>query len=276
LHGERLGWWSPQRYDKRKRMRALVNGAVDDARTRILLDTGANVSVISASVAKRIRVREVRGHGRSLEVRGINPGVMETRRRALVKITLGWEQVYEFEMWIMDHSAGVDVVLGMDFMIPAGIRLDLFHGTARLTDEVMVPLLNLRVGRSRIYTYPVASGESFDFRGQRLPRSEYDVWVRRTGKLVPTVTRFRRGQRTWIRLTNITTTVAQCAKHDSVVLWVPHGELPRETGYARLDSNKYKVWQVLAYSTSRDETLQGRERRLYEQWLAEQPPAVER
>ncbi|KAE9043033.1 hypothetical protein PR002_g3561 [Phytophthora rubi] len=66
---------------------------------------------------------------------------METQRRALMKVTLGWEHAYEFEMWVMDHSAGVDVVLGMDFMVPAGIRLDLFHGTARLPDEVMVPLL---------------------------------------------------------------------------------------------------------------------------------------
>ncbi|OWY93297.1 LOW QUALITY PROTEIN: Eukaryotic/viral aspartic protease [Phytophthora megakarya] len=109
-------------------------GAIEDTLTRILLDTGANVSVISA--AKRLRLREVSDHGRSLEVRGINPGVLETRRRALVKITLGWERVYEFEMWIMEHSAGVDVVLGTDFMIPAGVRLDLFHGTARLPEGV--------------------------------------------------------------------------------------------------------------------------------------------
>ncbi|EGZ27428.1 hypothetical protein PHYSODRAFT_400691, partial [Phytophthora sojae] len=289
LPGERLGWWSSQRYDKRKRMRALVNGAVDDARTRLLLDTGANVSVISASFAKRLRVQEVRDNGQSLEVRGINPEVMETWRRTLVKITLGWEQAYEFEMWIIDHSAGVDVVLGMDFMIPAGIRLDLFHGTARLPDDVMVPLLKSQsVGDDEPYgTQPscgpiedlyVPGREWREFRlpRQRLPRSAYDVWVRRTGKLVPTVTRFRRGQPMWTRLTNITTTAAQCAKHDSVVLWVPHGELPRETGYARLDSNIYKEWQVLAYSTSRDETLYGRERCLYDQWLAKQPPAVER
>ncbi|KAE8976663.1 hypothetical protein PF004_g32216 [Phytophthora fragariae] len=111
-------------------MRALVKGAVDDTRIRILLDTGANVSVISASFAKKLRVREVFDHGRSLEVRGINPGIMETQRRALVKVTLGWKHAYEFEVWIMDHSAGVDVVLGMDFMVPAGIRLDLFHASA--------------------------------------------------------------------------------------------------------------------------------------------------
>ncbi|EGZ24070.1 hypothetical protein PHYSODRAFT_325222 [Phytophthora sojae] len=197
LPGERLWWWSSQRYDKRKRMRALANGAVDDARTRILLDTGANVSVVSASFAKRLRVREVRNHGRSLEVRnhgrslevrGINPGVMETRRRTLVKITLGWEQVYEFEMWIMDHSAGVDVVLGMDFIIPAGIRLDLFHGTARLPDDVMVSLLQsqsveddepygtqLSCGSTEDLYVPGREWREFRLPRQRLPRSKYDV-----------------------------------------------------------------------------------------------------
>ncbi|KAE9157773.1 hypothetical protein PF002_g33290, partial [Phytophthora fragariae] len=75
-------------------MRALVKSAVDDTRIRILLDTGANVSVISASFAKKLRVFD---HGRSLEVRGINPGIMETQRRALVKVTLGWKHAYEFE-----------------------------------------------------------------------------------------------------------------------------------------------------------------------------------
>ncbi|OWZ00386.1 hypothetical protein PHMEG_00028434 [Phytophthora megakarya] len=113
LPGERLGWWSSQRYDKRKKMRAVVMGAIDDARTRIQLDSGANVSVISAAYAKRLRLLEVSDHGRSLD----------------------------FEMWIMEHSAGVDVVLGTDFMIFAGVRLDLFHGTARLPDEVIVPLV---------------------------------------------------------------------------------------------------------------------------------------
>ncbi|KAE8987609.1 hypothetical protein PR001_g22274 [Phytophthora rubi] len=71
LPGERMGWWSSQRYDKRKRMRALVKGAVDDTRTKILLDTGANVNVTSASFAKKLRVREVLDHGRSLEVRSL-------------------------------------------------------------------------------------------------------------------------------------------------------------------------------------------------------------
>ncbi|KAE9286568.1 hypothetical protein PF008_g26630 [Phytophthora fragariae] len=61
---------------------------------------------------------------------------MATSRRALVKVTLGWQHV-----WIMDHGAGVDVVLGTDFMIPAGVRLDMFHAAARLPNEVGIPLI---------------------------------------------------------------------------------------------------------------------------------------
>ncbi|POM79974.1 Hypothetical protein PHPALM_2245 [Phytophthora palmivora] len=163
------------------------------------------------------------------------------KTKALVKITLGWERMYEFEMWIMNHSAGVDVVLGTDFMIPAGVRLDLFHGTARLPDEVMVPLIKslsaaddepygtqVVGGPTEDLYIPVTSGENFGLNG------------------APDVE-----------------PADEC-------------ELPREPGYVRLRSNKYKEWQILAYAESRDETLFERERELYECWLAEQPPAVER
>ncbi|GMF24885.1 unnamed protein product [Phytophthora fragariaefolia] len=63
----------------------------------------------------------------------------------LAKVTLGWNQEYEYELWVMDHGAGVDVVLGMDFMIPADVRLDLFQATARLPDEVEIPLIKTQL-----------------------------------------------------------------------------------------------------------------------------------
>ncbi|ETP28185.1 hypothetical protein F442_22523 [Phytophthora nicotianae P10297] len=119
-------------YKGHSKMMKLNPGAVNDHRTRILLDTGANVSVITDTFAKKLRLRDIPDHGRSIDIQGISEGKVSTTRRALVKITLGWEMVYEFEMWVMAHSAGVDVVLGTDFMIPAGIRLDLFHGAAQL------------------------------------------------------------------------------------------------------------------------------------------------
>ncbi|OWY93874.1 hypothetical protein PHMEG_00036565 [Phytophthora megakarya] len=245
-------------------------GAIDDTRTRILLDTRANVSVISAIYAKRLRLREVSDHGRSLEVRGINSVVLETRRRTLVKITLRWERVYEFEMWIMEHSAGVDVVLGTDFMILAGVRLDLFHGTARLPDEVTVPLVkSANTVEDDPYGAQVVGGpteDSYIPRGEwrefRLPRKRpsratHELWIRRIRHMVPNGGGIPQG-----------------TAH--VVLWIPKGELPREVGYVRLDSSMYNEWQVLAYPEGRDDTLLQKEKEFYECWLAEQPPAVER
>ncbi|GMF52931.1 unnamed protein product [Phytophthora fragariaefolia] len=60
-----------------------------------------------------------------------------TQERAKVKLTLGWELVYEFEVWIMPHTRG-DVIAGTDFMIPAGVRLDLFRSTMKNPEEVVV------------------------------------------------------------------------------------------------------------------------------------------
>ncbi|GMF57059.1 unnamed protein product [Phytophthora fragariaefolia] len=141
LSGERLGWRSAQKFDKQVRMRTVVQGTVKDAHTRILLDTGANVSVISELFAKQLRLREIRDHGRCMEIQGFIKGTMATTKRALAKVTLRWNRVYEYELWVMDHGAGVDVALGAYFMIPAGVRLDFFHATTRLPDDVEIPLI---------------------------------------------------------------------------------------------------------------------------------------
>ncbi|GMF62357.1 unnamed protein product [Phytophthora fragariaefolia] len=142
--GERMGWWSAQKFDRRVRMRALVLGAVNDVRTKILLDTGANVSAVSELFARRHHLKRRTNSDRQIDVQGIGKGKVLTSSRAPVKVTLGWQVVYEFEVWIMPHHAGVDLILGTDFMIPAGTRLDLYNSTARLPDEVKIPLIKSR------------------------------------------------------------------------------------------------------------------------------------
>ncbi|OWZ08206.1 LOW QUALITY PROTEIN: hypothetical protein PHMEG_00019287 [Phytophthora megakarya] len=142
LPGKRMGWWSSQRFDRRVKMRALVRGAVSDVRTSILLlDTGANVRIITMKLARRLRLEPIQERGRQLEVQGIQEGKMSTTAPVKAKVTLGWNTVYEFEFWVMDHNAGSEAVFGTDFMIPAGIRLDLFKATAKLPGEQMVPLV---------------------------------------------------------------------------------------------------------------------------------------
>ncbi|GMF16102.1 unnamed protein product [Phytophthora fragariaefolia] len=258
LSGERLGWWSAQKFDKRVRMRALVQGAANDARTRILLDTGANVSVISERFDKQLRLREVRDHGRCV-------------------------------LWVIDDGAGVDVVLGMDFMIPTGVRLDLFHATARLPDEVEIPLIKTQRmadtrkegphvpdGHTEVLTIPWH--ESRNNRPMRQPPTNetHELWVRRTKELIPKVVEFLRGRARRVRVTNISDRLVTCPVHLPLLMWVPRGSLPRTEGYVRLGSDKYNEWRVLAYSRSRDSNLYKDEGEIYQRWLAAQPSAVER
>ncbi|OWZ07005.1 Eukaryotic/viral aspartic protease [Phytophthora megakarya] len=114
---------------------AHVRGAVNDVRTPIRLDTGANVSIITTKLARRLKLKRAQRHGRQLEVQGIKKGSMNTTTRVIAKVTLGWNTVYEYEFWVIEHCAGSDVVLGTDFMIPAGIRLDLFNANVNCPEK---------------------------------------------------------------------------------------------------------------------------------------------
>ncbi|KAG2887632.1 hypothetical protein PC117_g25119 [Phytophthora cactorum] len=222
-------------------MRALV----DDKCTRILLDTGANVSVITDTFAKKLRLRDVPDQGRRIDIQGINEGKVSTTRQAQVKITLGWEMLYEFEMWVMAHSAGVDVVLGTDFMIPAAIRLDLNHGAAQLPNEIRIPLvktknmLDSEEYGSHVNAWP---SEQMDIPGYEWRVSAVEaasgVGVHMVGS---SLQRLRLG--------------GVLPAHDDIAVLVPAGDLSRGDGYVRVDSKKYLDWQVLVYEGCRDREL---------------------
>ncbi|POM71250.1 Hypothetical protein PHPALM_12201 [Phytophthora palmivora] len=223
LRGERLGWWSLQKFVRRARMRALVIGAVNDRRVEILLDTGANGSVIY--------------------IQGIGKDKVSTTHKALVKVTLGWEVVYEFE------------VRPTDFMIPAWIRLDLYNSTAKLPDEVVVPLLpSLKVRDDQTYGLQTADGPTeavcqsdlaiaeFKLRHKQPSDLTHKFWVRRTDDWIPTIMMNAKGKATRVYLTSTRPTSVWCPAHFPVVIWLPHGMLSSE-GYVQLNSAEYRDWQ---------------------------------
>ncbi|KAI9993013.1 hypothetical protein PInf_015068 [Phytophthora infestans] len=87
---------------------------------------------------------------------------MVTTSRAVVKVTLGWEVTYEFEVWIMPHHAGVDLILGTDLMIPAGIRLDLYNSAVKLPDEMVIPLIRSSNAPTKTELDQISHGEKGD------------------------------------------------------------------------------------------------------------------
>ncbi|OWZ01745.1 LOW QUALITY PROTEIN: hypothetical protein PHMEG_00026808 [Phytophthora megakarya] len=265
LPWERMGWWASQRFDQRNASSRAW--AVNDVRASILVDTGTNVNIITTKLARRLRLEAIRAHGRQLEVRAIKEGKMSMTIRVKTKLTLCWNTVYEFEFWVMDHKAGSEEVLGTDVMISAGIRLDLFNATIKLPGEAMVPLVKslsaeedtaegMHVTGGSTENLEIPAGEWIEFRLQKKKPSlgTYDVWVRRTAALIPPIIRFRKGQPTQVRLTNIIDRVVYSPALLNVIVWVPRGIMPKQGGYVPIDSWKYEQWQVLAYADSHAET----------------------
>ncbi|GMF49016.1 unnamed protein product [Phytophthora fragariaefolia] len=250
--GERMGWWSAQKFDPRVRMRALVLGAVNDARTKILLHTGANVSAVSESFARRLHLKRRTNSDRQIDVQDIGKGKVLTSSRATVKVTLDWQVIYEFEVWIMPHHAGVNLILGTDFMIPAGIWLDLYNSTARLPDEVEIPLIKSRSawlaeptygdrvsdGPAESLSIPARMIAEFTLRRKQPSEDTHEFWVRRTKDWIPTVAQSSRGKPTRVLLTDLSGKPVWCPAHFPVILWAPHGELPPDGGYVRPNSAK--------------------------------------
>ncbi|GMF32553.1 unnamed protein product [Phytophthora fragariaefolia] len=224
-------------------MRALVMGAVNDWRTKILLDTGANISAVSESFARKPRLRRSVSLDKKIDIQGIAKDKVYTQEQTKVKLTLGWELVYESEVWIMPHYAGMDVILGTDFMIPAGVRLDLF----RPNDALEVP-----------------PGSVVEFKLQRNCPSwiTHDLWVRRTNNLVPTVRFDRSGRPSRVKVTNVSDRRVWCPAHFIFVWWVPNDDLPLDDGYVQMHTRKYRDWQLLAFVAATDGQLSDKERLL--------------
>ncbi|GMF41661.1 unnamed protein product [Phytophthora fragariaefolia] len=164
---------------------------------------------------------------------------MEIEKARNGSIGGGDERMYD--EWNGDSSEGwvsMDVVLGTDFMIPAGVRLGLFHATAQLLNEIEIPLIKTQrmvdtreeaphVPDGPIEVLTIPRHVSRDDRPMRqLPTNETHVlWVQRTKEFIPKVVEFRRGP-----------TASTSDKYLGPTSHVPRGDLPRAEGYVQLGS----------------------------------------
>ncbi|ETP34141.1 hypothetical protein F442_17474 [Phytophthora nicotianae P10297] len=131
--GERYGWWVNHDPDEDWGKVATVHGAVNDFRTPVLLDTGATVSMMSLNLARRLKLK-LSSH-KQIRVPGLGGVPIYISTSARVKLTLGPRVVYILELWVANIGEGVDVLLGMDFMFSAGVRLGIREGLIKLPDD---------------------------------------------------------------------------------------------------------------------------------------------
>ena len=107
----------------------------------MLFDSGAEVSIIDTTFAHKVGC--VIDENQKQECVGIGESAYMTIGRTKIKVTLAGSLVYYCDIWVGDQ-VGQEAMLGMDFMVPAGIRLDLADGTLCLPDEVRIHLAGRR------------------------------------------------------------------------------------------------------------------------------------
>ena len=108
-------------------------GKINNEKATMLLDSGAEISIVDTAFARKVGC--VIDEYQKQECVGIGESTYMTEGRTKIKITLNGSLVYYFDVWVGDQ-VGQEVILGMDFMVTAGIRLDLADGTLVLPDEV--------------------------------------------------------------------------------------------------------------------------------------------
>ncbi|OWZ23106.1 hypothetical protein PHMEG_0002062 [Phytophthora megakarya] len=134
----------------------------------------------------------------------------------------------------------------MDFMAPAGIRLDLDHGSISLPDKVRIRLS----GRRQLYSdkAKIINVESVQL-PLRLRSSIHDkLWVTRGDQWVPTIS----GGPGRTKYTNIGGEVLILHQNQRIGIWLAGDHVPRIPGFISIGSRRYMECQNLALEATTD------------------------
>ncbi|POM75920.1 Reverse transcriptase [Phytophthora palmivora] len=140
------------------------------------------------------------------------------------------------EVSIVDSTfACQEAILGMDFMVPAGIRLDLADGSLCLPDE----------------DCEVAIGGSIEIPIYSRVSDRQKLWITRGERWVPTYVKGL-GRRRYLRITNLSDKPLTLFDDAWLGIWLNGDHVPRQPGFVSVGSRRYNERQNLAYEASTD------------------------
>ncbi|OWY98607.1 hypothetical protein PHMEG_00030587 [Phytophthora megakarya] len=204
LPGESRGYWkyhAPGKWFKQAKSTAKIN----NENATLLFDSGAEVSIVDSTVARKVGC------------------AIDDSQKARVS-------------WVGDLS-GQEAILGMDFMVPAGIRLDMADGSLCLPDEVRIQLS----GRRQLF-----SGNS------RSVSDKQKLWVTRGEQWVPTAVKGL-GNTQYLRITNVSERPVTLQRDTRVGIWLAGDHVPRMPGFVSIGSRGYAEWQNLALQAATEQ-----------------------
>ena len=133
---ELRGYWkhfSPKNCFKK----AKAVGKINNVKATLLFICGAEVSIIYTTFDRKVGY--IIDESQRQDCIGIGETLCMMIGRTKIKVTLAGSLVYYCNVWVGDQ-AGQEAILGMDFMVPAGVRLDLADGALCLLEEVRIHL----------------------------------------------------------------------------------------------------------------------------------------
>ncbi|POM71535.1 LOW QUALITY PROTEIN: Hypothetical protein PHPALM_11885 [Phytophthora palmivora] len=232
--GESRGYWKYHVPDKKfKQSKAMVK--INNEKATLLFDSDVEVSILDAAFARKVGCHI--DESQTLECEGVGRSPYKIEGRTRLKITLAGSLVYFFDAWVGPPTGGQDLILGMDFMVPAGIRLDLADGTICLPDEVRLQM----AGRRPLYGdkvehvcwkdhYWINVGQTAEIRLRGQTSNQYKLWVTRGDRWVPTIT-VRPGRTRSLQVTNISDRALTLHEGSRVAMWLSGARIPRIPGY---------------------------------------------
>ncbi|KAE9270549.1 hypothetical protein PR003_g30781, partial [Phytophthora rubi] len=231
-------------------------GKINNEKATLLFDSGAEVSIVDTNFARKVGC--IIGESQRQECVGIGESVYTTLGRTTIKITLAGSLVYFFDAWVGALS-GQEAILGMDFMVPAGVRLDLADGTLCLPDEVRIQLSGRRPPYSRSHQVfqlddnaclDVAKSIEVPIRRHRASERQ-KLWVTCGETWVPTIVGGP-GRSQYLRITNLSDRKLTLQRDTRLGLWLAEDLVPRYPGFVSVGSRRYAEWQTLAYEATSD------------------------
>lgn len=274
--GQKRGYW--KLYPKKAYRQAVIHAGINDLRAKVLMDTGANASIIDPTFAREVGAEIDTSEW--VDCAGVGGSPYQIEGKARIKITLAGNLVYFHSLWV-GKLENTSAILDMDFMEPAGVRVDTGNGTVGLPDGVYIPcegrrpLFSSRMERDVTVGRMIAVDPGGSMTVDLRKWSNQKLWIRREKTWVPTVITSVSGHPTAIEITNIADRPIQLTPDTKIAMWLSGKNLPRAAGYVSMGSRRYEEWQTLAFESTSDPIIaERRDREIAKMW-ANQPPAVE-
>ncbi|POM58039.1 LOW QUALITY PROTEIN: Reverse transcriptase [Phytophthora palmivora] len=254
LPGESRGYWkfhTPGKWFKQ----AKDTGKINNEKATLLFDSGAEVSIVDSTFARKVGCYI--DDSQKQECVGIGKNAYMTEGRTKIKVTLAGSLVHYFDVWVGALS-GQESILSMDFMVPAGIRLDLADRSLCLLDEVRIQL----AGRRQLFSanprrlelgqdFEVAVGGSIDIPIYSRASDRQKLWITRGERWVPTYVKGL-GRRKYLRVTNLSDKPLTLFDDTWLGIWLNGDHVPHQPGSVLFGTRRYNEWQNLAYEASTD------------------------